>query len=384
MKPDSIYEVPYILDNILQLFDCFHNSFHRLVNSRSREAMLQVLLSESRTLSRKLEDMVERWQDRLPFKEACNVNFPAWEGTFERMALEFKEKTGVETAETDGMLNDCLLVFEEIISLMQKAHRCLTREIDRQTFSALCQRVSNKYGKDDLAAAEAYKGNWVNTCPEQDAADSCQFEIEMACEKIKNSRHGKMLGHYIRIPDGIKGQEASFGKFLFAYRVKLSLPELHALLTSLYRIDLFRDYQKTHRQCPPEDAQPVFPPLTELPETYVSALRLDSELQQLLKTRLETVVQRIGNRKVPIGSKWRWPHLHCAMVEEKIFVETLFPIEFGRSIHALFPDCSINSIIRSFASDRTPSNFPQERDRSIITDICRHLVPVSRELKKKQ
>lgn len=62
----------------LQNLEALCNLFKRLHNSYASASLIVTIVTEAHTLSLKLQQMNMRWQEHMPFKEACDVEFDYW------------------------------------------------------------------------------------------------------------------------------------------------------------------------------------------------------------------------------------------------------------------------------------------------------------------
>ena len=79
MPENNKSDILVILENIDQMLQCFT----KMVNGYARNIQGVAIAVEAQTLAQKLRLAAERWQHKLPFKEACDVNFKWWEKRME-------------------------------------------------------------------------------------------------------------------------------------------------------------------------------------------------------------------------------------------------------------------------------------------------------------
>ena len=75
MPENNKSDILVILENIDQMLQC--NA--KMVNGYARNIQGVAIAVEAQTLAQKLRLAACRWQHKLPFKEACDVNFKEWE-----------------------------------------------------------------------------------------------------------------------------------------------------------------------------------------------------------------------------------------------------------------------------------------------------------------
>lgn len=83
MKDKS--DIKNVLVNIVAMFQCYVNT----VNEFSRHLLGYAMALEAHALANKLHFAAARWQYKLPFKEARDVNFPEWIGKVKDMLSWF-------------------------------------------------------------------------------------------------------------------------------------------------------------------------------------------------------------------------------------------------------------------------------------------------------
>lgn len=75
MPENNKSDILVILENIDQMLQC--NA--KMVNGYARNIQGVAIAVEAQALAQKLRLAACRWQHKLPFKEACDVNFKEWE-----------------------------------------------------------------------------------------------------------------------------------------------------------------------------------------------------------------------------------------------------------------------------------------------------------------
>ena len=75
MPENNKSDILVILENIDQMLQCFT----KMVNGYARNIQGVAIAVEAQALAQKLRLAAERWQHKLPFKEACDVKFKEWE-----------------------------------------------------------------------------------------------------------------------------------------------------------------------------------------------------------------------------------------------------------------------------------------------------------------
>lgn len=75
MPENNKSDILVILENIDQMLQCFT----KMVNGYARNIQGVAIAVEAQALAQKLRLAVCRWEHKLPFKEACDVNFKEWE-----------------------------------------------------------------------------------------------------------------------------------------------------------------------------------------------------------------------------------------------------------------------------------------------------------------
>ena len=86
-----------ILENIDKMLQCYTT----MVNSIAGRMQMLAIAVEAQSLASKLNLAAERWRYKLPFKEACDVDFKLWEEKIKDWAYEFFCIENGE--ETDGI-----------------------------------------------------------------------------------------------------------------------------------------------------------------------------------------------------------------------------------------------------------------------------------------
>ena len=79
MPENNKSDILVILENIDQMLQCFT----KMVNGYARNIQGVAIAVEAQALAQKLRLAAERWQHKLPFKEACDVDFKEWEKRME-------------------------------------------------------------------------------------------------------------------------------------------------------------------------------------------------------------------------------------------------------------------------------------------------------------
>src|SRR5574344_496882 len=75
MPENNKSDILVILENIDQMLQCFT----KMVNGYARNIQGVAIAVEAQALAQKLRLAACRWEHKLPFKEACDVNFKEWE-----------------------------------------------------------------------------------------------------------------------------------------------------------------------------------------------------------------------------------------------------------------------------------------------------------------
>ena len=87
-----------ILENIDKMLQCCTT----MVNSIAGNMQMLAIAVEAQSLASKLKLAAERWRYKLPFKEACDVDFKLWEEKIKDWADEFFNlETGEEATKIE-------------------------------------------------------------------------------------------------------------------------------------------------------------------------------------------------------------------------------------------------------------------------------------------
>ena len=84
---DKCSDILLTLQNVEALCGIYHN----LHNSYAGAALIVAIMTEAHTLSLKLQQMNMRWQEHMPFKEACDVDFGEWHRRIQALGHQFKD-----------------------------------------------------------------------------------------------------------------------------------------------------------------------------------------------------------------------------------------------------------------------------------------------------
>ena len=79
MPENNKSDILVILENIDQILKCYT----KMVNGYARNIQEVAIAVEAMTLAQKMRLAAERWEHKLPFKEACDVDFKEWEKRME-------------------------------------------------------------------------------------------------------------------------------------------------------------------------------------------------------------------------------------------------------------------------------------------------------------
>ena len=79
MENNKKSDILTILENIDKMLQCGTT----MVNSIAGNMQMLAIAVEAQSLASKLKLAAERWRYKLPFKEACDVDFKLWEKKFD-------------------------------------------------------------------------------------------------------------------------------------------------------------------------------------------------------------------------------------------------------------------------------------------------------------
>ena len=85
MENNKKSDILTVLENIEQMLQCYTKT----VNSIAGDLQLVAIAVEAKSLATKLSLAAERWKYKLPFKEACDVDFMYWYNRIGRWLSEF-------------------------------------------------------------------------------------------------------------------------------------------------------------------------------------------------------------------------------------------------------------------------------------------------------
>ena len=75
MENNKKSDILTVLENIDKMLQCYTT----MVNSIAGRMQMLAIGIEAQSLASKLNLAAERWRYKLPFKEACDVDFKLWE-----------------------------------------------------------------------------------------------------------------------------------------------------------------------------------------------------------------------------------------------------------------------------------------------------------------
>lgn len=87
MENNKKSDILTVLENIEQMLQCYTKT----VNSIAGDLQLVAIAVEAKSLATKLSLAAERWKYKLPFKEACNVDFNSWHSKMEQWLSKFAD-----------------------------------------------------------------------------------------------------------------------------------------------------------------------------------------------------------------------------------------------------------------------------------------------------
>lgn len=291
----------------------------------------------------------------------------------------------------------CCKVLEELSEALYALNQRLTTPISRKDFARLADRIriERDYGGHfAFLKAKAKVNTWRNNTP-YDRIESERDElIQSTIEEIRKTRYGGLFMQNINIYSDYSSQKASFGKFLFSVRERITKEELSQLFELIFRIHHLRQVTDKDEQETEDEADtngessvlslssstPVNPPL---PEEFSQNFRHNPEAVAKFYELLRKAGPYIGIHKKSAGDDekskymgWKWFHLKDALVHLKLLISDVSVNTFAYYINKVFPDRSYDSVKRAlYRTDR-------ENYHAITGNIVRYFQPVADIVKK--
>lgn len=284
----------------------------------------------------------------------------------------------------------CNAVLTDLVAELSQLSDMSLRVIKGDEYARLAYRIANEQEYDVRKAhrdAQAYFSKWKNSTPDEREDSERRYEIEMAVNFISEMKYGRLIGNYVHLKDDMDRQMKGVGKFLYTFRQKISIDELHSLMEQLYRIHFFLEDERNSKaesaikpdntttevvmQAVTPDANTEFPDI-ELPTFFHHDLRTSEKASAAFLRTLCRVCKYMGRnltaqeKNLPEAKpyiKWKFNHLLQAFKDMSLVGQDITQVEFAKFLVDVLPGRKVDNIKQSLYRNC------DKKSESILADV---------------
>ena len=252
----------------------------------------------------------------------------------------------------------CHSVLLDLTTELSRLSDMSLRVIKGDEYARLAERIvyEPEYeGQKARREAQTYFSKWKNGMPEEQADAERKYEIDIAVNLISELKYGRFLGRYVHLKDDMQRQMKGIGKFLYTYRLDISIDELRHLMELLYRIHFFLEDERNSKpegikqedvKTIFEEAQPSASPsrveeekiLIDLPTFFDHSIRAHVDASIAVVKKLRLAGKYMGRnltkkeKELPEARpyvRWMWHYLMQALKEMGIIDMKTTQVEFS-------------------------------------------------------
>ena len=305
----------------------------------------------------------------------------------------------------ENIRNTCISVLTELTAELSRLSGMSLRVVKGDEYARLAERIihETEYGGEKAERdAKAYFSSWKNRTPEEQADADRKYEIEIAVNFISEMKYGRFLGRYVHLKDDMDKQMKGIGKFLYTYRLEISIDELQRLMQQLFRIHFFlEDERKSKAETglqptatTADDAQAIQKDASsvtdiqecdiKLPTIFHHDLRTNREATALLIKKLRVAGKYMGRNLTKKEKEhpeaqpyvlWMWHYLMQAFLDLEFIIPETTQVDFSKFLAQVLPGKKEANIRQSIYRNC------DKKSASVVADIRDAFLSVKRLIK---